>query len=225
MTGPLRLILFDVDGTLVDSQVGIVSSMTSAFDAVGQTPPQRSELLSVVGLSLDHAFLRLAPELDAAGRTHMADIYKQTYARERQAVGSATFSPLYPGVQEMLGALSAVPEIILGVATGKSRRGLEALISGHALEGVFLTHQVADDHPSKPHPSMIEAALRESGADRRNAVMIGDTAFDIGMARAAGIRSIGVSWGYHPVSALDDADVIVDTVCEISPAISALMGA
>lgn len=225
MTGPLRLILFDVDGTLVDSQAGIVRAMMSAFGGVGQTPPQRSELLSVVGLSLDHAFLKLAPELDATDRAIMADVYKQTYARERQAIGSAAFSPFYPGVQEMLGTLSAMPENILGVATGKSRRGLEALISGHGMEGVFLTRQVADGHPSKPHPSMIEAALRESGADRSNAVMIGDTAFDIEMARAAGIRSIGVSWGYHPVSALDGADVIVDTVREIGPAISALMEA
>lgn len=225
MTGLLRLILFDVDGTLVDSQAGIVGAMSSAFGAVDLNVPDRSVLLSVVGLSLDQAFSRLCPELAISDRMHMAGVYKQTYANQRQAAGSANFSPLYPGVRGMLDVLSGVPENILGIATGKSRRGLDALIAGHALDGVFITRQVADDHPSKPHPSMIEAALAESGAERTHAVMVGDTSFDMEMAHAAGIRSIGVSWGYHPVSELGQADVIVETASEVVEAISAMLEA
>jgi phosphoglycolate phosphatase len=91
------------------------------------------------------------------------------------------------------------------VATGKSRRGLDALISHHGLDGMFVTRQVADDHPSKPDPEMVFAALSETGVDRRAAVMIGDTTYDIEMARAAGVAAIGVAWGYHPVSALEAA--------------------
>lgn len=223
MTGPLRLILFDVDGTLVDSQGSIVSAMTSAFAAAHLVLPDRSVLLSIVGLSLDRAFERLVPDADPDRRAFMAQTYKDTYARERQEVGSAATSPLYPGMRDLLDTLLAVPENILGVATGKSRRGLDALIGSHGLQGVFHTRQVADDHPSKPHPSMIETALAESGAEKQHAVMIGDTSFDMEMARSAGIKAIGVSWGYHPVSALAAADVIVNTASEIAPAISALM--
>lgn len=225
MTAPLRLILFDVDGTLVDSQAGIVAAMTAAFSAVARPVPDRADVLSIVGLSLDRAFLRLAPDAAPDVRAHMAEIYKATYARDRSTAGSAAFSPLYPGIRAVLDTLAATPENILGVATGKSRRGLDALLSGHDLGGMFFTRQVADDHPSKPHPSMIHAALRESGADTDKAVMIGDTSFDMEMARAAGIRTIGVSWGYHPVAALGDADAIVTKAEDIIPAVNAVMEA
>ncbi|MEO0991793.1 MAG: HAD-IA family hydrolase, partial [Pseudomonadota bacterium] len=84
-----------------------------------------------------------------------------------------------------------------GIATGKSARGLKEVLAVHGIEGHFVTRQTADHHPSKPHPAMLEAALAEASVSPENAVMVGDTSFDMEMARSAGVRAIGVSWGYH----------------------------
>jgi len=111
----------------------------------------------------------------------------------------------------VLDQLHARDEVLLGVATGKSRRGLDKLIEAHGLEGMFLTQQVSDHHPSKPHPSMIRQALVETGLDAPQAVMIGDTSFDMDMAAAAGVTGIGVSWGYHGREALSAARVVIDS--------------
>ena len=99
----------------------------------------------------------------------------------------------------------------MGVATGKARRGLDHATEAHDLEPFFVTRQTADHHPSKPHPSMLHAALAETGAEAAHAVMIGDTSYDIEMGRAAGFRTIGVDWGYHDTSALEraGADIVV----------------
>ena len=93
----------------------------------------------------------------------------------------------------------------LGIATGKSRRGVAHLLDRHGWAGIFATIQTADDHPSKPHPAMLEKALAETGADRRDSVMVGDSTFDMAMARDAGIGAIGVSWGYHRPEALRES--------------------
>lgn len=210
MTHPLRLIIFDVDGTLVDSQGDIVAAMRAAFDAVDLVPPARDTLLSVVGLSLDHAMDRLVPDQPEAVQHRMVGAYRDAYFALRAAAGADVSSPLYPGARDTLDALAAVPENLLGVATGKSQRGLDKLLEAHGLAPFFCTRQVADHHPSKPHPSMICAAMAETGAEQANTVMIGDTTFDMEMARAAGVAAIGVGWGYHPVSALQAADLVID---------------
>ena len=119
-------------------------------------------------------------------------------------------SPLYPGARAVLEALAARGGVALGVATGKSRRGLRHVFDAHDLHGFFVTRQTADDHPSKPHPSMIHAALAEAGVQAADAVMVGDTSFDIDMGRAAGVRTVGVRWGYHPAPALAHADALID---------------
>jgi len=219
MSGDLRLILFDVDGTLVDSQADIVASMHAAFGRVGLDLPDRAAILSIVGLSLPKAMERLARDADEAERDALVDIYKSTYAQLRAAAGSQASSPLYPGVRAVLDALNAVPENLLGVATGKSKRGLDALMSGHDLSGMFVTRQCADHHPSKPHPSMIVQAMAETGVTPDQTVMIGDTSFDMEMARAAGVRAVGVSWGYHPVDRLTGAHQIVARVGDLPSAI------
>jgi phosphoglycolate phosphatase len=131
-------------------------------------------------------------------------------------------SPLFPGALDVLMTLNADPETLLAVATGKSMRGLNGLIDSHGLEGVFVSRQVADHHPSKPHPSMIHACLSETGVAPEHAVMIGDTSFDMDMARAAGVSTIGVSWGYHAVHKLD-ADVVVDHFADLPRAIDQLV--
>ncbi len=208
----LRLVIFDVDGTLVDSQGDIVGAMHAAFGALDLPVPPRNEILGIVGLSLVVAMARLAPALSDAARQALVAAYKEAYVAARQAGQSG---PLYPNVPEVLDRLGRRDDWLLGIATGKSRRGLTALLEAQGLTGRFVTEQVADHHPSKPHPAMLEAALAETGVDRADAVMVGDTSFDMDMARAAGIHAIGMSYGYHPVSALTSADVILDDMAAL----------
>ncbi|MBK0329670.1 HAD-IA family hydrolase [Rhodobacteraceae bacterium F11138] len=210
MSDPLRLIIFDVDGTLVDSQGAIVGAMTAAFADMGLAVPDRSKILSIVGLSLDHAVARLAPDQAPRQQAGLVARYKAAYHAQRIATGAAQGSPLYPGAVQMLHQLSARPDTLLGVATGKSQRGLQALLAAHGLERMFVTTQVADHHPSKPHPSMILTAMVETGVAREHTVMIGDTSYDMDMAHAAQVTGIGVSWGYHARSALSAAKVVID---------------
>lgn len=219
MTADLRLILFDVDGTLVDSQAAIVGSMTVAFGSIGLPVPTRREILSIVGLSLPQAMARLAPQQGEGVQAQLVQGYKDSYRDQRLAQGAA-HSPLYPGAMEMLEVLHAVPENLLGVATGKSKRGLDGLIDAHGMERLFVTRQVADFHPSKPHPSMIQAAVEEAGVNPANCVMIGDTSFDMDMASAAGVAGIGVSWGYHNPSALTSARIIIDSFDQLPDALA-----
>ncbi|KIN77873.1 HAD-IA family hydrolase [Sulfitobacter mediterraneus] len=217
MSSTLKLVLFDVDGTLVDSQGDIVAAMTRAFAAVDAPLPERAKLLSIVGLSLDVAMPTLAPDQTEAALQKMIESYKAAFMELRAQFGVAQSSPLYPGAMDALRSLQAVPEFLLGIATGKSRRGLDKLIEGHALDGLFMTQQVADFHPSKPHPSMILQAMQDAGVEPADTVMVGDTSFDMEMARAAGVRGIGVNWGYHPPERLGDAHVVIDDYAELAP--------
>jgi phosphoglycolate phosphatase len=202
MSAPLHLVIFDVDGTLVDSQGDIVASMHHAFGEIGAPVPAREAIVGIIGLSLDVAMARLAPALDGAAHAALVEGYKRSYMSLRAQAGAAQSSPLFPGTLDMLHTLGERDDLLLGVATGKSRRGLDKLLDGHGLRGLFATTQVADFHPSKPHPAMLHAALSETGTDPRDAVMIGDTSYDMDMAHAAGLHSIAVSWGYHPAAEL-----------------------
>lgn len=208
-----RLVIFDVDGTLVDSQAHILASMEGAFAALDLSAPTREETLGIVGLSLPVAVLKLAPDLNLEERDLLVQAYKDTFQKIRLSGTGA--SPLYPGTQEMLAKLVAQDGLLLGIATGKSRRGLDHLIETHNLGQYFATKQVADDHPSKPHPSMIEAALNETGVSPADAVMVGDTSFDMDMGRAAGVRTVGVSWGYHNKDQLSQADRVINSWREL----------
>jgi phosphoglycolate phosphatase len=214
MSAPLRLVLFDVDGTLADSQRAITAAMTAAFASVDLPVPPRDAILSIVGLSLPMAMAQLAPEAGPAVQDELVAGYKKAYKAAREQAG-AGHSPLFPGAKETLEALHAVPEYLLGVATGKSQRGLDALIAAHELN-FFVTRQVADHHPSKPHPSMVLTALEETGVEPSNAVMIGDTSFDIDMGQAAGVTTIAVDWGYHPANQLK-ADHMISDFTALAP--------
>lgn len=204
MSGPLRLVIFDVDGTLVDSQAHIVAAMGAAFAGEGLEAPPREHVLAIVGLSLPVAMARLAASQDAGVQARLVEGYKEAFARLRMADGAA-LSPLYPGAREALGWLARQDEVLLGIATGKSRRGMNHLFDLHGVRPLFQTVQVADDHPSKPHPAMVAACLSETGVDSEHAVILGDTVFDMEMGRAAGIDCLGVEWGYHPAADLADA--------------------
>lgn len=218
---PLRLVIFDVDGTLVDSQAHILAAMAAAYGELGMQPPARESVLSIVGLSLPVAMARLSPELDAERQAALVTGYKESFSSIRQTGAPAEMSPLYPGAREVLEALLAREDCLVGVATGKSRRGLDHLLAAHGLTGAFVTEQVADNHPSKPHPSMVLAALAETGIAPDSAVMIGDTTYDIEMGRAARVATLGVSWGYHPAETLvhAGAGAIVDRYEDLPAAI------
>lgn len=215
----LKLAIFDVDGTLVDSQSHILAAMEAGFAALGRPVPPRAAVLAIVGLSLEVGVMRLAPDLTEAEAARLVAAYREAFFALR--VGGAA-SPLYPGAAEALAALSTRDEVLLGVATGKSRRGLDHVLEAHGLAKVFVTTQVSDHHPSKPHPAMVEAALGETGVAPDCAVMIGDTEFDIEMGRAAGVRTIGVSWGYHGVDRLGAADRVIDRFDALLPALNDL---
>ena len=205
----VSLILFDCDGTLVDSQFVIIETMHRTFRAKNLPPPTPEQVRSIVGLSLEVAMGVLAPDLDASDHHHLAEIYKENFAVLRLAEDFS--EPLFEGAPETLEKLKA-SGALLGVATGKSLRGLKMVLQHHGLHDRFVTLQTADFHPSKPHPSMVETALKETGASPEATLMVGDTTFDMEMAVAAGVRPIGVSWGYHPVSALTDAgaEIVLD---------------
>ncbi len=186
--------MFDCDGTLVDSQHSICTAMARAFDAVKLATPDRLTILSVVGLSLPHAMAKLLPEADEAFHHHVSDHYRDAFRAMRGE--GAVSEPLYDGIAELIEALAA-QGWLLGVATGKSDRGLNLCLTHHGILDRFVTLQTADRHPSKPHPSMVMEAMMEAGAVPETTVMIGDTTYDIEMAVSADVRAIGVNWGYH----------------------------
>ncbi len=190
-----RLAIFDCDGTLVDSQHNILMAMNDAFNRARLQPPRRIATLQVVGLSLVEAMQVLLPDAKPAFHATMAEHYKQAFWRLRD--NGLVEEPLYDGIADAIDALKA-DGWLLGVATGKSDRGLALCLDHHGLTHHFITLQTADRHPSKPHPSMIRTAIADAGASPETTVMIGDTSFDMLMARNAGVRAIGVSWGYHP---------------------------
>ncbi len=201
----LRLVVFDVDGTLIDSQHLIVAAMRAAFDEAGYPAPSKAAILAIVGLSLPVAVAALAPDIALHDRGAIVEGYRLHFAAARAGDGGEATAPLYPGARAALDALAAENATLLGVATGKARRGLDHVFRAHDLGHYFVTAQTADGHPSKPHPSMLEAALAETGCRRERAVMVGDTEFDIVMGRTAGFATIGVTWGYHPEARLREA--------------------
>ena len=189
-----RLALFDCDGTLVDSQHTICAAMETCFAAAGLEPPARERTRRVVGLSLVEAMGAMLPEADAETHAALAEDYKRAFHAMR-AQGPIE-EPLFDGIADLIDALEA-DGWLLGVATGKSDRGLSLCLEAHGLSGRFVTLQTADRHPSKPHPSMIHAAMAQAGAGPETTMMIGDTSYDMAMARAAGAMAVGVAWGYH----------------------------
>ncbi len=190
----MKLVVFDVDGTLVDSQQMIVSSMNAGFDAAGLPHLPSATILSIVGLSLPVSVATLIPQASAAEQEQVVEGYRAAYMASRMHLES----PLYPGALDCLDRLSARGDVMLAIATGKSRRGLDALIEHYGWQDLFVSRQSSDFHPSKPHPAMLRAALAEAGVDAANACMVGDTEFDMAMGVAAGTGAFGVAWGYHP---------------------------
>ena len=209
----LKLIVFDCDGTLVDSQHMICAAMRQAYEAHGLSVPERERLLAIVGLSLPDAFRRLA-QGGHAPQNHPVDSlvahYRTAFAALRQSVEH--LEPLYPGAKEALDRLATRPD---------------AVLARHGLAERFATIQTADDAPSKPHPGMVLAAMGATGIGADDTVVVGDTVFDVEMARAAGTRAIGVGWGYHEPEALmrAGAETVVGRFSELAGALDRLWAA
>jgi phosphoglycolate phosphatase len=203
-----RLIVFDCDGTLVDSQQLIVEAARRTLLAHELAPCEAAAVRAVIGLSLELALAQLVPEADERTLISLVATYRATWRLLRT---QGVLEPLFPRTREVLGALDRSGHL-LGVATGKSRSGLLEVLDHHGLTALFVSFQTADRHPSKPHPSMLEEAMRETGSAPAETLMVGDTTFDMEMARAAGARAIGVAWGYHPPELLEaaGAELVLD---------------
>jgi phosphoglycolate phosphatase len=221
VAGPFRLIMFDFDGTLVDSQRPITEAMTQAFAAAGLAPPAPSLVRRVVGLPLEVAIEWLLSEAQVPRVAELAQTYRQTFAGLRERPDF--HEPLIDGAREAIETL-AQPNILLGIATGKNRRGLVASLERHGLSGYFTTLKTADDGPGKPHPHMLLDAMAEVGAEPDDTVLVGDTTFDMEMACNARARALGVSWGYHEADELLAAGAlrVIESFRELLPALAGL---
>ncbi len=195
-----KLVLFDCDGTLIDSQHMIVAAMNHAFAKSGLAPLPRARVLSIVGLSLHQAVIALMPDAAPALVEAVSAGYRDAFYELRSRHDLS--EPLFEGILPLLEALAARGDVLMGVATGKTQKGLQNVLQNHDLARFFVTLQTADDAPSKPHPGMIHNALVKTGVAARDTVMIGDTTYDVEMALAAGAYAVGVTWGYHPRSEL-----------------------
>jgi phosphoglycolate phosphatase len=210
----IRLAVFDCDGTLVDGQADVCWAMERAFARAGLAAPDNSAVRRIVGLSLPAAVRALAPDLTDDQNRAVTEYYRSSFRARREE--GLLDEPLYDGIAELLAGLRDAGWS-LAVATGKSDRGLTACLATHGIADLFVSLQTADRHPSKPHPAMLEAALFEAGAQPHEAVMIGDTSFDMLMARSAGVRGLGVAWGYHA-----PAELIASGALSVAESVAAL---
>lgn len=197
----VHLVLFDCDGTLVDSQHIIHAAMCRAFEGCGHDAPGREAVRAVIGLQLHAAIARLMPRLDSAAVAQLAQGYRAAHLLLRQDPAAVAREPLFDGMADLVAALHE-GGVTLGVATGKSMPNLRHTLAMHGLEERFVTLQTPDNAPGKPDPGMVLQAMAETGARPETTVVIGDTTFDMEMACRARTHALGVAWGYHPPQAL-----------------------
>lgn len=222
-SSPLRLAVFDCDGTLVDSQSSIVHAMFAACDHHDFARPGEDDVRRVVGLPLEIAVQHLLPGVSAAYALDISETYKSAF-RDLRAQGQVS-EPLFPGIVDVMDRLDAAGWL-MGVATGKAMRGLKNTLDHHELMARFVTLQTADVAQGKPHPDMMLKAMAATGVEPAHAVMIGDTTFDVEMAKNAGVKAIGVAWGYHETQELMDAGaaLVVHTTNDLAAALFEDMG-
>jgi phosphoglycolate phosphatase len=189
----MKLAIFDIDGTLIDSRRIIHDAMLHAYDRCGLADPGFDRIRKVVGLGLRQAFSALEPDAPEDMLAALESAYVEGFVILRETEEGR--EPLYDGALELLEQLHR-RGWKLGVATGKSRRGLANIFRMHGLARLFHASACADDGPGKPHPFMVEENLRLIGACREDTLVIGDATHDMAMARAAGVRAVGVSWGF-----------------------------
>ena len=198
---PFRLVVFDLDGTLVDSQGVITEAMGLAFAGEGLEPPVAGSVRRVVGLHLDEAIARLLGDRGKESLiAPLAQRYREAFFDLRTRPDH--LEPLFPGAREALARLNQ-PDVLLAIATGKNRRGLLACLDHHEIGHEFAILKTADDGPGKPNPGILVDAMAEAGVEPHETVMIGDTTFDMTMAAGAAVRAVGVTWGYHEPEELE----------------------
>lgn len=217
-----KLIMFDFDGTLVDSQAGIHRCMSEAFAENGLTPPDLAAVRRIVGLKLEYAVAENLPDkgdMDLACR--VADSYRHAFMRFRASPDFV--EPTFPRVHETLDLLNR-PDALLGIATGKNLKGLQRSLEHHRLTDYFVTLKAAEHGRGKPDPDILLQAIAENGVEPEETVMIGDTSYDMGMAVAAGTAAVGVSWGYHAPEELTDsgAHIVLNDFADLLSALADL---
>lgn len=212
----VRLIIFDWDGTLMDSETQIVLSLHSAIADLDLEPRTIAQCRDIIGLGLREAIDRLYPGRDDAFLEQFVDRYRHYW------FGSTPGSELFPGARETLTLLKEAG-FLLAVATGKGRPGLQQVLEETGLEGLFSASRCSDETRSKPHPQMLNEILEELQVAPRHTLMIGDTEYDMEMANAAGVGAVAVSYGVHsrdrlmehrPLTCLDSISELVDCLAE-----------
>ncbi len=193
------LLIFDWDGTLMDSAGVIVACIQAASRDMGLPEPSREAASHIIGLGLRQALETLFPDLPEDQHQPLADHYRRHYLGQDQEI------PLFDGARELIADLRDRGHL-LAVATGKARRGLDRAFAHTGLAPFFHASRTADETFSKPHPAMIEELLAELNVPAERALMIGDTSHDLQMARNAGIAALGAGYGAHPAEHLEDHD-------------------
>lgn len=214
-----KLIIFDCDGTIVDSEKLIVTAMITAFESQSLSPPASADIRRIIGLSLPLAVEMLSKKSSPELIANISNGYKEAYSDLRDQKGHP--EPMFDGALELIRKLNSTDHYILGIATGKSMRGVKKLLERFSLEHIFQTIQTSDNAPSKPDPAMLQQAMSETGIEKHNAVMIGDTTFDMEMAYNAKVPAIGVTWGHHQRHelALHSPGYIIDKFDELEQTI------
>ena len=217
----MRLIVFDCDGTLVDSQQTIITATEAALGSHDFAAPDRRDILYAVGLPVHVAMHRHAPDATDDQIINMLDVYRETYQQLVQQDDRGQV--MFPGMHEQIAKLGGLDNTLIGIITMKSRRGLERVVDAYDIRKYFQVLKSADDGPGKPNPDLMLDAIAETGVTAEQVLMVGDTSFDIMMAKAAGTRAIGVGWGYQTIDELEDsgADAIAETPEELNDLLSA----
>lgn len=204
---PYKLLVFDWDGTLMDSEARITGCLAMTFADVGMAPPSREALLNVIGLGLPEAFRTLAPDIDAEGLRRLTDRYRYHFLSDHHAPAT-----LFAGARETLEVLDRAG-YLLAVATGKGRRGLDRSLEETGCGPLFAVTRCADETASKPDPRMLLEVIEFAGVWPHETLMIGDTEYDLQMAHNAGADALAVSYGVHarerllttgPLGCIDD---------------------
>lgn len=217
----MSLVVFDMDGTLIDSGAEITARVQKAFASVGLAAPSGQVIRANVGLSLPIYLSAVSGSDDPEVISALFDAY-----RAASAASLPGQMPMFDGARALLERLAQRPDTQLAVATGKGMVGLDKTLAQNDMAHYFVSLQTPDTNPSKPHPGMLHSAMDACGVGPDETVMIGDAVFDIQMARAAGVRSIAVAWGMQPVAALvaAGATVTVDRFDALYDLIDGLLG-
>lgn len=215
----MRLIVFDCDGTLVDSQQTIVTATQTALAHYELPCPERRDILHAVGLPIDVALRRHAPDIDDAMLADMITIYRDTYATLLQQRDRGQI--MFEGMRQLICNLGEMGDTFLGIVTMKSGRGLNRVVDAYEIRQFFQTLKSADDGPGKPAPDLLLAAMGECGVRPEQTIMVGDTSFDMLMAKSAGACAIGVGWGYQDIDELEESGA--DHIVESAEALTTLL--